>query len=159
MNSDTSASITFKEQVEIPLDQITVSEENVRKTNRGKDIEKLQEGIKKFGLIQPVVVLKDGSKYKLIVGQRRFLAFQGMGKASIPALVIEPINRKLQQIVSFGENMHRKALPYTDTINLCRTLFNDYEYMEKSERINTIANDLGIATNTVSHYLCSRFGS
>ncbi len=155
MSSDTPTSITIKEQRNIPLNQITVSEENVRKTDRSKDVEKLQESIKKFGLIQPIVVIEDGANYKLIVGQRRYLAFKNLQKTSIPALIIKPLNRKLQQIVSFGENIHRRSLPYTDTIELCKTLFKDYQGMTKTKRISAISDDLGISTSTVSKYLAA----
>lgn len=147
--------ITIKEHLNIPLDQIQVADENVRHTNQNKDLTKLQENINKFGLIQPVVVIKEGSKYKLIVGQRRFLAFQQLKKPRIPALVIGPLGRTLRQIVSFGENMHRKALPYIDTIKLCKTLYDGYKNMSKKKRIDKIANDLGISSTTVSRYLAS----
>ena len=153
--SDDTQEVTIKEQLNIPLDQIQIAGENVRHTNQNKDLTKLQESINKFGIIQPVVVIKEGSKYKLIVGQRRLLAFQQLKKPSIPALVIEPLNHTLRQIVSFGENMHRKKLPYIDTIELCKTLYDSYKSMSKQKRINNIAKDLGLSPSTVSFYLAS----
>lgn len=137
------------------MDDIDVAKENVRKTQTEKGSEKMQESIKKFGLIQPVVVIPKGKRYNLIVGQRRFLAFKELKKRTIPALVIDPLTHTRQMIVSFGENMLRRSLPYNDTIKLCNTLFEEYEG-EKSARIRKIADDLGIGTTTVSNYLAAQ---
>lgn len=155
MSSETPTPIVIKEQMDIPLHKIAISEDNVRKTDRSRDVKKLQESIKKFGLIQPIIVVEEKSGYKLIVGQRRYLAFRALQKENIPALVIEPLNRRLRQIVSFGENMHRKSLPYADTVALCNALFKEYQDMNKTNRIKTIANDLGISTTSVSSYLAA----
>ena len=154
--SDDTPGVIIQEQQNIPLDQIQVAVENVRHTDADKDLAKLQENIAKFGLIQPVVVIKEGTKYKLIVGQRRFLAFKRLKKSRIPALVIKPLTHTLQQIVSFGENIHRKKLPYIDTIKLCNTLYASYNNIDEKERVNKIAKDLGLAPTTVSFYLASK---
>jgi len=63
---------------EIPLRDIKISDNNVRLHDPGKDLEELAASIKRHGLLQPVVLLGDYGKppYKLISGQRRFLAHQ-----------------------------------------------------------------------------------
>ena len=106
-------------------------------------------------MIQPVVVIPKGKRYSLIVGQRRFLAFKELKKKTIPALVINQLTHTRQMIVSFGENMLRRSLPYDDTIELCNTLFKEYKGREYV-RIQKIADDLGIGTTTVSNYLAAK---
>jgi len=73
---------------EIKLSAIQISEQNVRKTNAEKELEELMENIKKYGLFQPVVLLGNPGKppYKLIVGQRRFLAHKRLKKETIKAV-------------------------------------------------------------------------
>lgn len=139
----------------LSVDEIDIAKENVRKTQTDKGTKLLQESIKKFGLIQPVVVIPKGERYSLIVGQRRFLAFRGLKEKTIPALVIDPMTQTRQMIVSFGENMLRRSLPYDDTIELCNTLFNEYKG-KKSAKIKKIADDLGISSTTVSSYLAAK---
>ncbi len=58
-------------------------------------------------------------------------------------------------MISFGENIHRRALPYGDTIQICDELFKKYAG-SKVEKIKQIAQDLGISTTTVTKYLSYR---
>jgi len=116
-------------------------------------IEELKVSIQKYGLIQPVIVIqKAEKKYELIVGQRRYYAFEALGKETIPAIIINSLNPLTQKIVSFGENIHRKQLPYEDTIAVCEELYKRYTG-GKFERIEKIAKELGISTSTVTKYL------
>ena len=63
---------------DIPLDDIQISEDNVRHQDPTKDLEELAASIKRHGLLQPVVLNGEYGQapYELISGQRRFLAHQ-----------------------------------------------------------------------------------
>jgi ParB family chromosome partitioning protein len=61
---------------ELSMDKIELAETNVRKTRPESRIEVLKASIERFGLFHPVIVIQKGKKYKLIVGQRRYRAFQ-----------------------------------------------------------------------------------
>jgi ParB/RepB/Spo0J family partition protein len=141
----------------VPLSQIEIANSNVRKTKQAVGLEELKSSIQKMGLIQPVVLIEKGKaeKYRLIVGQRRLLAFQELGKTEIPAIIIATIDPTTERVVSFGENIHRRALPYDDTIKVCDALFENSSG-EKYERIESISKALGISTQTVSKYLSYR---
>jgi ParB family transcriptional regulator, chromosome partitioning protein len=145
--------VTIKDFVpDLPLAQIVVADENVRHTKRKVGLDELKQSIETFGLIHPVIVIKDKDKYKLIVGQRRYLAFKDLRKRTIPALIINSLNTTAQKVVSLGENIQRRALPYADTIAVCDALYSQYSG-SKTERIRKIAADLGISDDTVSKYL------
>jgi ParB family chromosome partitioning protein len=136
----------------LPLDQIDVSDNNVRKTQLDFGIEELKASIEHLGLIQPVVVVAKGARYQLIVGQRRYRAFQALNRNAIPALVIGKIPTDSQILVSFSENIHRRDLPYDDTIKVCDYLFSSYSG-KKTEKLAKIARDLNISISTVRNYL------
>lgn len=145
--------VTFKKLIpDLPIDQIYVADENVRKAEIESGLDDLKDSIGEISLIQPVVVIAKGNRYKLIVGQRRWLASKLLKKKTIPALVIEPMDSLMQTIVSFGENVHRRSLPYEDTIRVCDELFRDYTG-SKTDRIHKIAKTLGISNGTVTRYL------
>lgn len=140
----------------IPLAAIEIGESNVRKTKLKAGLEELKASIEKLGLIHPIIVVEENSdRFKLIVGQRRYLAFQELGKREIPAIIIHPVDTTMERIVSFGENIHRKRLPYNDTIKVCDELYEKTSG-EKFDRIETIAKTLGISPSTVSKYLSYR---
>ena len=83
-----SEQLIFKE---IPLEEIRVSELNVRKNleagSEDSNIEDLARSIHEKGLLNPITVIKREEGFDLIAGQRRFLACQSLGWASIPALM------------------------------------------------------------------------
>lgn len=137
----------------LSVDKIKVSKQNARKTKIESGIGELKTSIDEMSLIQPVVVIPKGENYELIVGQRRFLATKALGRKTIPALVIEPMDDTSQSIMSFGENIHRKKLPYEDTINICDELYNEDNKGTKSDRINKIVKTLGLSPSTVKKYL------
>jgi ParB family chromosome partitioning protein len=144
--------ITVKDFRQLSLDLIDIAESNVRKTRQKAGLEELKTSIETIGLIHPIIVVEKDGRFKLIVGQRRYLAFSELGKNEIPAIIINPIGTTTQKIASFGENIHRRRLPYNDTIQICDELYNSLSG-EKFERIESIAKTLGISTSTVSKYL------
>jgi ParB/RepB/Spo0J family partition protein len=141
----------------LPLNEIELSEANVRKTSPKAGLEGLKASIQGINLIQPVIVFDrgKGQKYKLIVGQRRYEAFKELGKTTIPALIINPMSRRDATIVSFGENIHKRDLSYDDTIAVCSELFDELGG-PKFSRIRKIALTLSISPKTVATYLSYR---
>lgn len=141
---------------DLPMSLIEgISKGNVRQSQQGAGLEALKTSIQNFGLIHPVIVIPKGRRYKLLVGQRRFLAFQSLKKTTIPAIIMRPISLKGQRIISFGENIQRRKLPYDDTIRVCDQLYNETSGL-KSKRIEKIAKSLGIGLGTVAKYLAYR---
>ena len=74
-----------------------------------EDIESLAGSIKKHGLIHPILVRKEGGKYIIISGQRRYLALKFLGLKEIPAIEWSP---KIDEIlpIQLIENIQRKDL-------------------------------------------------
>jgi ParB family chromosome partitioning protein len=145
--------ITFKKfEPNLPMEKIQVGEKNVRTSQLQTDLDKLEGSVEQLNLIQPVIVLERRNHYDLIVGQRRYRAFEALKKPTIPALIIEPIDSLTQTIVSFGENVHRRKLPYQDTIRVCDELYKAYTGT-KTEKINKIVKTLGLSRGTVTRYL------
>jgi ParB/RepB/Spo0J family partition protein len=148
--------VTIKGYMPIPLDSIDIGESNVRKTRQKVGLEELKASIEKIGLIHPIIVVETSDRrYKLIVGQRRYLAFCELGRKEIPAIIINPVDSTTEKIVSFGENIHRRSLPYNDTIQVCDELYNSTSGGQ-FERVEKIARTLGISPSTVSKYLSYR---
>ena len=132
---------------------IDISESNVRKEKPRVGLEELKGSMEKVGLIHPIVVLeKRNGRFDLLVGQRRLLAAKDLGWTHIAALVIEPLNDVSKSVVSLGENLHRRDIPYSDTITVCRTLFARYGGTN-SEKIDHISATLGLSRRLVVKYL------
>jgi ParB/RepB/Spo0J family partition protein len=138
---------------DLPMSLIErVAEGNVRHSQQRAGLEALKTSIENFGIIQPILVVPKGKRYRVLVGQRRFLACQSLGRPTIPAIIIRPMSLTGQRIVSFGENIQRRKLPYDDTIAVCDELYKQTKG-SKFQRVEKIAKSLGIHPNTVSKYL------
>ncbi|HVG57959.1 MAG TPA: ParB/RepB/Spo0J family partition protein [Hyalangium sp.] len=69
----------------------------------------LTESIKAQGVLQPVLVRKDGQGYKLIAGERRWRAAQAAGLKEVPALVREVTEAQAFEL-ALVENLQRADL-------------------------------------------------
>jgi ParB family transcriptional regulator, chromosome partitioning protein len=88
-------------------------ERNPRQPRQVFDEEALAElvhSIREFGLMQPIVVRQiGGGRYQLVMGERRWLAAQEAGLATIPAIVRETADDNLLRDALL-ENIHRVQL-------------------------------------------------
>ena len=66
--------------VKIRLDSIVPNKSQPRLDFYDETIEGLAESIKENGLLQPISVRKQGDKYELIAGERRYRACLLLGK-------------------------------------------------------------------------------
>jgi hypothetical protein len=77
----------------------------------------LTASIKKFGVLQPLLVARQGDRYELLAGSRRLDAARAAGLADVPVLVIAP-DRAGALDVYLEENLARRELSEPDRINL-----------------------------------------
>jgi len=129
------------------IDDIDVSLSNVRKSNLEEGIDELADSIRKIGVQQPVMVIRKGERYELIIGQRRFLACKKAGEDEIPAVITKVKDRTEAIIKSFSENIHRRNLDYRDKMQAA------LELRSKLKKIDIVAKRLGVTTQTVKNYL------
>jgi ParB family chromosome partitioning protein len=95
---------------EIPVRAITPNPRQPRRTFDEDSLEELAESIRQVGLLQPVVVRAAGpDRYELIMGERRWRAFQRAGLTEIPAIVKQTQDNDLLRDALI-ENLHRQQL-------------------------------------------------
>jgi len=139
----------------LPIDKIDISSANVRQTEKTVGLPEIEGSIERIGLIQPIIVLRKGDRFECVVGQRRLLAMKEIGEKNIPALIVSSMDDLTQSLVSFAENIHRRELPYGDTIDILSKLFAAYSG-SPPEKIDQIAADLGLRRKDVIYYLTSQ---
>lgn len=99
----------------IPLDSIDVSEERYRKDFG--DLNALALSINQFGLLQPIVVEpKEGNRFLLIAGERRFRAHQILKRTEIEANFREELNELARVQLELEENLHRKDFTWQEEV-------------------------------------------
>lgn len=73
------------------------------------NVDDLVDSMKRMGLIEPIVVRKNNSKYSIVAGERRFHAAERLGWKEIPAIITEA-NPELCYEMALAENEKRKSL-------------------------------------------------
>jgi ParB family chromosome partitioning protein len=97
----------------IPIDLINPSPHQPR---RGMDLSRLSEltqSIQLHGVLQPIRVRPLGSRFELIVGERRWTAARNAGLELIPALVVSADDQR-SMVEGLIENIQREGLNFLD---------------------------------------------
>lgn len=94
---------------EISLDKIEADAEQPRKAFEEEAMQALAQSIKAHGVLQPIVVIKKGSKYHIVAGERRYRASKIAGLKTVPAIV-RTLNAQHQLELSLIENVQRQDL-------------------------------------------------
>jgi ParB family chromosome partitioning protein len=94
---------------EIEVGRIDPNPDQPRREFEAGALQQLADSIRQHGVLQPVVVRQAGSRYELVMGERRFRASQLAGRRSVPAVVldVDPADRLELAIV---ENVQRQDL-------------------------------------------------
>ncbi len=93
----------------VPTDKIDASELQVRTHFDDQEIAALAHSIKEHGVLQPILVVQDGDRYKVIAGERRLRASKLAGMERIPARVLST-NDKATHEIALRENLDRVDL-------------------------------------------------
>ena len=93
----------------VKLEDLLPPEEPVRLTPADETIQDLAASIRSVGLLQPLVVRREGNKYRVVCGHRRFLALKIAKIEKIPVVVTDgDATRDLERMLA--ENIARKDM-------------------------------------------------
>lgn len=94
---------------ELKLDQVIRDESQPRKSFGKEALQELADSIKEHGVLQPIVVTKEGSKYQIVAGERRWRASKLAGLETIPVIIrtLDDQNKLEMMII---ENAQREDL-------------------------------------------------
>ena len=135
---------------ELPLDDLQIGKGQVRLRDVGRDIDELADSIDRVGLLEPILVApaQTPGKYEIILGQRRVLAHQELGRKTIVSGVLdEHIDEIAAKVLSVTENLIRRDLNRTDLIAVCTYLYRQYTSMR------AVAAETGLPYEKVREYV------
>jgi ParB/RepB/Spo0J family partition protein len=93
----------------VPVDKVDASELQVRSHFDDAEIEAMAHSVKEHGVLQPILVVQDGDRYKVIAGERRLRASKLAGLERIPARVMHSTDKAIHEI-ALRENLDRVDL-------------------------------------------------
>jgi len=116
-----------------------------RKEFKDESIRDLAESIKKYGLLQPIVVIKSEEGYILVAGERRLRALKLLGRESVKAIVADYSLNELREYALI-ENIQREDLNPIDVALSLESLIKEHSYTHE-ELAKAISKSRSYVTN------------
>ena len=110
-------------------------------------IDELAQSIRETGILQPIVVVPEDGRYKILIGERRWRAARKAGLKKIPALV-RNIPREHQLEASLIENLQREELNPIEISQGYKRLIDELGYTQED-----VAGKVGKDRASVANYL------
>lgn len=131
----------------IEMDEIAPNESQPRKTFNKEKLEELARSIKTHGVIQPIVVRKQGSHYEVVAGERRWRAARIAGLSEVPCIVRE-LTDEQNMLVAIIENVQREDLNPIEEARGIRAMIEDYE-LTQDEVAKAVSKSRPYITNAL----------
>lgn len=133
--------------VELDIAKVEPNPNQPRKIFNETALRELADSISVHGVIMPIVVIKRGSKYMIIAGERRYRASKLAGKTTIPGVIKSFDERQIKEI-SLIENLQREDLNPIEAANAMKQLLEDYNITQEE-----LANRIGKSRSAVANTL------
>jgi len=131
---------------EIPLERIRPNPQQPRTSFDTEGITELAASIRRHGVLQPIVVSREGDGYELVAGHRRVLAARLADKTTIPAVVREDVRDRLE--LALVENLQRTDLNAIETARAYKLLMETYDLTQEQ-----VAERVGKSRSQVANML------
>jgi len=130
-----------------PIDRIDAPDSQPRRRFDADAIEGLAASIRESGVLQPLLVAREGTRYRLIAGERRLRAARLAGLASVPVLVRQATEEGAF-LLALVENVQREDLNPVEQAHAFRRLVEDFGLTQEE-----VARRVGKQRSTVANSL------
>ncbi|MHC1719097.1 MAG: ParB/RepB/Spo0J family partition protein [Clostridiaceae bacterium] len=113
----------------ISINLIKPNESQPRKSFDQEKILQLSESLKEHGIIQPILLKKDGESYTIIAGERRWRAAKAAGIKEVPAIIMDLDDKAILE-VSLIENIQRQDLNPIEEAWAFKKLMDDFSFTQ-----------------------------
>ncbi len=124
--------------------QVEPDRDQPRKEFDEEKIRELSESIKQYGVLQPLLVQKCDSYFKIIAGERRWRAAKAAGLKEIPIIVKEYSTAEIFEI-SLIENIQREDLNPMEEAQAYQRLLDEYGLTQEEVAAHVGKSRSGIA--------------
>jgi len=135
----------MKKLLHVPIEVLRLPENLGRQVF--ENLDELAKSIGEHGLLQPILVQRDGPKYNVIVGSRRYKAAQMAGLTTAPALELDGVDEETLLELQLTENIQRKNFLPFEIMRLLAQL------RKKGLKVEDLVKKTGLSMSTVSTYL------
>lgn len=131
----------------LKITEVEPNKNQPRKNFDEEALDELSESIKKYGVIQPIIVVKKEDYYEIVAGERRWRASKKAGLKEIPAIIRESDERTNKEIALI-ENVQREDLNAYEKAVGIKELMEEYE-LTQQEVSEVLGKSRSSIANTV----------
>ena len=115
---------------DISIDDIDPNSDQPRRDFDKDALEQLAQSIREAGVLSPILVVENGSRYRIVAGERRFRASRMAGLATVPCIVRE-MTTEQQMEAALIENLQREDLNPIEEAAAIRSLMQECGYTQE----------------------------
>lgn len=131
----------------ISINDVVPNYDQPRTTFNEKALSELSQSIRIHGVLEPILVVREGIFFKIIAGERRFRAASMAGQTRLPAIIIEGTQEQLREIAII-ENLHRQQLNPIEEAEAVKLLMETHNLTQEQ-----ISRDLGRSRPAIANLL------
>lgn len=132
---------------DIPIADIDPNLSQPRKEFEKEALEQLAESIRHAGILQPILVVENGTRYRIVAGERRYRAARLAGLETIPCIT-RSLTDAQQMEAALIENLQREDLNPIEEAQAIRELMKQCGYTQEEA-----AKSLGKSRPAVANLL------
>lgn len=115
---------------DIAIDDIDPNTDQPRRDFDKDALEQLAQSIREAGVLSPILVVENGSRYRIVAGERRFRASRLAGLSTVPCIVRE-MTTEQQMEAALIENLQREDLNPIEEAAAIRSLMRECGYTQE----------------------------
>ena len=135
--------------LEVDVDRLSPNEHQPRLQMDDARLDELAASIKANGVIQPILVRRNGDRYSIIAGERRWRAAQRAGLRTVPVVVrdVSPGDKQILELALI-ENVQREGLNPIDEALAYQRLASEFSLTQ-----DQIAAAVGKDRSSVANFM------
>jgi ParB family chromosome partitioning protein len=131
----------------LPIEAVQRNPAQPRKRFEEAKLEELAASIREHGIVEPILVRREGSGYRILAGERRWRAAQRAGLKEIPAILRDASEREAFEL-ALVENLQREDLNPIEEAEAFEVLVEDHGLTQEA-----VAQRVGKERSTVANAL------
>ena len=132
---------------EIDLGLITANLNQPRTSFDEDALSELEGSIRRYGVIQPLILKKAGSGYEIIAGERRYRAAKNAGLKTVPAIIRSCSEVETTELALI-ENLQRQDLNIIEEAIAYQRLISEYSFRQED-----VAEKIGKSRSYIANCL------
>lgn len=132
----------------VPLDLLDPNRRQPRRHFDEEALRELADSIRETGILQPVLVSREGDRYRILAGERRARAARLAGLSEIPVLVREGVDDRSRLVLALVENVQRRDLTPLEEAEAFQSLREEFG-LTQEEISSRVGKDRATVANTL----------